>query len=158
MKQVDEAKQEVQSAKKVRIRMASVLVLLMIGAVLVCGGLSIYWLYANDDVLDVKNAPFPVQTIEQNGEEILLLKVDYCKNTNTTGDVRVSFVSTSAEIFLPMSKEKQPRACVNTDLPIVVPKNLPPDEYHIHFRATYQVNPFKTVVSQFDSVTFKVGK
>lgn len=148
----------VQHSKKFHIKLAGALVILMTLSILIVGGLSIYWLYSSDDVLDVKNAPFPVRTVEQNGEQILVLKVNYCKNTDARGAVRTSFVSKSREVLLPMSNDSQPKQCAETDIPIIIPKELPADDYKVHFRATYQVNPFKTVVEQFDSVEFKVGQ
>lgn len=118
----------------------------------------IYWSFANENALEIKNQPFPVRTIRNhtapNG--VVILSVDYCKNTKAVGRVRTSFVSSTREVLLPVSEDKQGKGCVKTEVPILVPKDITPDTYKIKFYTTYKVNPFKTVTSEFESKEFIV--
>jgi len=123
-------------------------------------GLLIYWAVAAGDVLEVKNSPVPVRTIRPHAQAngVVILKTDFCKKVNATGRVRVSFVSTSREVFLPISEDKSPPRCETTELPIIIPKDIAPDTYVVKFRVTYQVNPLKSVIEDFDSQPFEVVK
>jgi hypothetical protein len=117
----------------------------------------LFWAYQSDNVLTIKNAPFPTRIIQQDGERLVLMDIDYCKNLSVDGKVRISFVSKASEVLLPLSDDKQPAQCLKTSLPVLIPKQLPDDIYHVHFRTTYKINPLKTVTQEFDSVPFKVG-
>lgn len=128
-------------------------------AVLAFSALTIfYWSVSGNDVLDVKNAPFPVRTIREHptADGVVILKTEYCKNISASGRVRVSFFNPSREVFLPISTDKQDAGCYELEVPILIPKDLPPGEYRIKFRVTYQVNPIKSVVEEFDSKKFQV--
>jgi hypothetical protein len=86
------------------------------------------------------------------------MTVNLCKNTDAVGKVRTSFVSQSREIFLPVSDEKLPKGCLNNqEVPVLIPKDLPPDTYKVTFRVTYDLNPVKkSVVNEFESRSFVV--
>lgn len=122
------------------------------------------WQYAPDDVLEVKNHPVPVRTIRETAhpDGIVILLVDFCKKINVTGRTRVSFVSETREVFLPMSEDKAEASCNfgrndPIEIPIIIPKDLPPDRYKIHFRVTYNINPVKkNILEEFDSLEFDV--
>lgn len=122
-------------------------------------GILLNWSFANENVLKVNNAPFPVRTIRQHAEQggVVILNVDVCKNTDVVGNVRTSFVSSTREVFLPLSKERLPKGCLKQEIPVVIPKDLPTDTYKIKFRATYDINPLKKgIVSEFESKSFVV--
>jgi hypothetical protein len=118
----------------------------------------VYWGISGREVLVINNQPFPVRTIREHAKAdgVIILKVSFCKKIKNEGKVRVSFVSASREIFLPVNNEDSPPGCVDTEVPVLVPKDIPPDTYHIHFRATYKVNPLKTVTEEFDSKPFEI--
>lgn len=124
-------------------------------------GLVAYWTVQPADPLQINNSPFPVRTIRQEPtpDGVLVLTVDYCKTMNVSGKVRMSFVSSSSEIFLPVSEEHLPLGCrKNVEVPVVIPKDLTPDTYKIKFRTTYNINPIKSeVVREFESRPFTVA-
>lgn len=134
--------------------------LLVTGVLLIAAGVALitYWTLQSDNVLVVHNSPFPTRIIKDDkGSGVVILSTDYCKNVDINGKVRVSFVSPTREVFLPISDEKQEAGCRKVDVPVVIPKDLLPDTYKIKFRATYNINPFKSaVISEFESKTFKV--
>jgi hypothetical protein len=118
----------------------------------------LYWLVSPSDVLEVKNAPVPVRTIREHptAAGVVILKIDYCKKLSSSGDVRISFVSSSREIFLPRSRDRQAPVCEIREVPIIIPEDISQGEYHVHFRATYRVNPLKQTVEEFDSQPFEI--
>jgi len=122
-------------------------------------GLVLVWVYQSPNVLAVYNTPFPVRTIHTNTtpDGVVILTLDYCKKIDVNGSLRVSFVSATREELLPVAPERGPVGCNHdVEVPIVVPIDLTPDTYHIHFRSTYRINPFRTVTEEFDSKSFKV--
>lgn len=131
------------------------------GALLVLAGVVVIflrWAYQTTDVLEVKNSPFPVRTIRETPavDGVVILKVDYCKKTDTVGRVRTSFVSSSREVFLPVTYDRQLAQCQNTEVPIVIPHDMTSGRYRVKFHVEYQVNPIKTAVEEFESVEFDV--
>jgi hypothetical protein len=124
-----------------------------------CMGVLVYWAVSNNDVLEVKNSPVPVRTITPNptADGVVFLKIAYCKKVKAEGKVRLSFVNQSREVFVPISIDRQDPVCKTAEIPITIPHEIVPAEYHIHFRITYQVNPLKVVTEEFDSLPFKVG-
>jgi hypothetical protein len=129
--------------------------------VVVAIGLAIIldWSFANENVLVVKNSPFPVRTIREHPEAngVVILNVDYCKNVDIKGRIRTSFVSETREVFLPLSDENIPKGCETREIPVLIPKDITPDTYKIKFRATYDINPLKRgIVSEFETQEFVV--
>ena len=120
-------------------------------------GTFLYWSFEGDNVLEVKNSPFPTEIIRDGGNGIVLLSVDYCKNLDVDGKLRVSFVGATREVFIPLTAERFLAGCESTSLPIVIPKGIEPGEYSIKFIATYNVNPLKkNVVVEFESRQFEL--
>lgn len=121
----------------------------------------VFWSLQPTNVLEIKNAPFPVKIIPNypTPAGTVFMKVDYCKKVKATGRVRMSFVGVTKEVFLPLTEDKQDPTCKKTELPIPIPEDLSPGTYHVHFRVTYDINPIKqSVVNEFDSKEFKVGE
>lgn len=121
-------------------------------------GTLLYWSFQSTDVLNIKNAPFPVRTVREHptADGVVILHIDYCKNIKATGRVRTSFVAQSREIFLPVATDTQPPQCLDTEVPVLIPSDLPPGKYRIKFRTEYRINPIKTAIEDFDSVEFEV--
>lgn len=131
-------------------KLVIVAMLVLAGAI----GVLLYWSFESEKVLEIHNSPFPVRTIRKHPTAggVIILKVDYCKVKDVDGELRVSYVSESREIFLPLSKERGPVTCADTEVPILIPNDLPPDTYKIKFRAIYNINPLKrNVISEFES-------
>lgn len=113
-------------------------------------GIFLKWEYANETVLKVNNNPFPTRVISEGSDAAIVLSIDVCKQQTTTGTLRISYVSKSREIFLPVTPERSPKGCNKQDFPILVPKDLPADTYQIKFHAVYNLNPVKNnVVEDF---------
>lgn len=118
------------------------------------------WSFQDTNVLEVKNSPFPTRSVRTNAEPdgVIILTVDYCKNTDLKGQVRTSFVSATREVFLPLSKENLDRGCAKQEIPVLIPKDLPADNYKLKFIARYDVNPLKKQVPiTFESQEFHVN-
>ena len=119
------------------------------------------WSVADTNVLQVNNSPFPARVVsDPSGQTggIVFLKADYCKNADNIGEIRMSYVSKSREIFLPLQKERLPAGCHNEEIPVVIPLNLLQDQYKIKFRVTYDINPVKKdVTTYFESQEITVG-
>lgn len=121
-------------------------------------GLLLYWSFQNEDVLQVKNSPFPVRTIREHptANGVIILSVDLCKQTSAVGRVRTSFVSQSRDILLPISEDRGPKGCNKVEVPVLIPSDTPADTYRVKFHVDYKINPLKTVVEEFESEPFIV--
>lgn len=126
--------------------------------ILAAVGMYVYWVVQAQDVLEIKNAPVTVRMIKDTPQVkgVVVLHVDYCKKVDADGQVRISFVSDSTEVFLPVSTDRGEPVCREADVPILIPENITPDTYHVHFRVEYQVNPIKDVIEEFDSQPFEI--
>lgn len=120
-------------------------------------GIFLKWSFEGTDVLKVNNSPFPTKIVQQDGSGIVVLTADYCKNQKLDGTLRISFVSQSREIFLPIAQEELQRGCGIREIPIIIPKDLIPDTYKIKFRAIYDVNPVRqNIIVEFESKSFEI--
>lgn len=117
--------------------------------------LLLYWSFANETILEVKNSPFPSRAISNEVDRYVVLEADYCKRVKADGRLRLSFVSSTREIFLPIVPERLPVGCQKTNYPIAIPKELPPDKYVVKFRVLYDLNPLKkNIPAEFESKEF----
>lgn len=141
-----------------KIRIIAVIGYILLGLIAIAVAVFSYWALRPSDVLEFKNAPAPVRSIRHypraGGVEIL--DVNYCKKINAKGRVRTSFVSKSREVFLPVAIDDQPAMCLHTEVPILIPKDLPPDVYKVHFHVEYEISPIKTTIEELDSQEFRV--
>lgn len=108
-----------------------------------------YWATQDTEVLKVRTQPFPTRTIREHPTAggVVFLAVDYCKQYNVDGRLGVSFVSASREILLPTTEEDSNEGCVSREIPVLIPKDIAPDEYVIKLQTTYDVNPLKQGVT-----------
>jgi hypothetical protein len=123
-------------------------------------GIFLRWSFQSEQVLQVNNEPFPIRSVAPviQGGDVVILNVDFCKNQAVNGQLRISFVSSTREVFLPISNETGEKRCQQTEFPLIVPKDIPNDTYRVKFRATYELNPLKKgIVEEFESKPFKVG-
>lgn len=122
--------------------------------VAICLGIILSWALSSDDVLEVKEVPIPTRTIRDHPTAggVVILNVDYCKKVEIEGTLRVSYVSATREVFLPIGKERAPKGCQKIELPILIPKDIPADTYEIKLRAVYNLNPLRQgIVEEFKS-------
>jgi hypothetical protein len=124
--------------------------------ILAAGGSVVYWVYAPSQVLQVHNGPVPVRPQTQRADDLVFLIVNYCKLRNIPGTVRRYLVSSTVRIPLPLQTDTGPVACTQADVPLLVPKGVEPDTYHVHIDVDYQVNPLKMVTERIDSQPFTV--
>lgn len=117
------------------------------------------WAWESENVLQVNNEPFPVRTIRNHPEPggVVFLNIDLCKNTDTEGILRTSFVSNTREVFLPLQNEEMDHGCFIREIPVSIPANIEPDTYRVRFRVEYALNPLKQkVIDEFQSREFIV--
>lgn len=156
--ELNRARVQVQAAKTRHFNLAATIVFAMLATVIVVGAVFLYWLYAPSQVIKFNKYPIPIRTISPpppaNG--VIVLKTDYCKLIDAAGPVRTSFVSVSREIFLPMGEEKSEKGCVNREIAVIIPTDIPPDTYHIHFRINYKINPITHSTEEYNSKQFKI--
>lgn len=118
-------------------------------------GQMLVWAMDNRPVLEVKNSPFPTRTIREHATAngVIFLDADYCKHQDIDGRMRVSFLSPAREILLPLYEESLDVGCDRIEFPVVVPREIVPEEYVIKFRVTYNKNPLKqNEVVEFESL------
>lgn len=128
-------------------------------AIAVSLGILLNWSFANENVLVVNNSPFPTRIIQNSDgtNGVVVLDTDYCKNNEAKGTLRVSYVSSTREVFLPIAPEVLPKGCFQREFSFVIPKEIIPDTYKIKFRAVYDINPLKRgVVVEFESQEFEI--
>lgn len=135
-------------------------ILVYIALAIIALALSIvsYWLFTPKDVLEIKNNPVPVRTVRKHptADGVIILKVNFCKKVGAYGRVRVSFVSQSRELFLPITVDTSPPRCEEAEVPILIPHETPPGTYVIRYLINYRINPLKSAVEEFDSQPFEV--
>ena len=121
-------------------------------------GVFLYWAFQPIDIIEVKNSPVPVRTIREHpsADGVVILKIDYCKKASATGRVRISFYSSSREVFLPVVEDKEKPQCGLIEYPVLVPHEIPSEIYKIKFRIEYKINPLRTVIEEFDSKEFEI--
>ncbi len=124
-------------------------------------GVIIKWAIADTKVIEIYNAPVPTHTLpDPSGKTggIISLDIDYCKYVSVTGELRISYVSKSREVFLPLEAETLRKGCASRELPVIIPLNLVPDEYRIKLHSTYNINPLKrNIIAVVESQPFTVG-
>lgn len=137
--------------------------LIILGALIIIAlglGVILNWAFAGEDILELKKDPIPARVLKDesaNTAGVVFLDLDYCKKSPVEGQARTSFVSQTREIFLPIGPERSKPGCNKAELPVLIPKDLPPDTYKIRIRATYNVNPLKQgIVEEFNSEPFTI--
>lgn len=140
-------------------RLANRVAFLSLGIVGIAVIIFTFWGIQSKEVITVNNSPFPtrIENKTANTDGTIYVKIDECKKYDKVGELRVSFISESREIFLPIDQEKLPKGCSDTEYPIKIPKDIIPDTYSIKFRVTYDINPIKQDVTQiFMTQKFKI--
>lgn len=123
-------------------------------------GLFLFWSFQSVNPLSILNDPFPTRSIRATpaANGVIILDIEYCKNVNKSGRVRISFVSDSTETFLPLQRDVFRFGCQKEEVPIIIPKNLVEGDYMIKFYAEYDINPVqKNQETTFQSQPFFVG-
>jgi len=116
----------------------------------------VYWLITPTEALTIKE---PLEVVNADNKisngGVLNLRAEFCKNTDTPGDVEVTMIGKS-QLSLLKVREGLKKGCndliLNVQIPVVV--NFEPRR--IHYKVTYQLNPLRTVVKEFDSEEFTI--
>lgn len=159
-KRVENTPMQTQEGPTAKDKLGAKLAYLALGIVAACVAVFTYWGLQPTNVLEIKNSPFPTRSVRTNAEPdgVIILTIDYCKNTTKRGEVRTSFVSTTREIFLPIATEQYDKGCRKEEVPVLIPKDLPTDNYRLKFTARYDINPLKEDVPIiFESQEFHVN-
>lgn len=122
-------------------------------------GIFLKWSLESPTPLVVKNSPFPTRAVPPtpSANDVIILDIDYCKNTHKQAEVRTSYVSETREVFMPIAREQYDKGCFRQDIPIIIPKDLPSDTYKLKFVARYNLNPLKQNVEViFESQEFTI--
>lgn len=117
---------------------------LILAAIVV--GVIFYWSVQSEDVVDVLEVPIPTRTIRDHPTAggVVILNLDFCKKQDLKGEMRISFVSSSREAFLPLVRENSPKGCIkDLEYPVLIPKDLPADTYQVKLAPSYDINPVK---------------
>lgn len=120
----------------------------------------ISWALETNQPLVINNSPFPTRSVRSAADPngVIILTVDFCKNTDAQGKIRTSFVSSTREVFLPLTEEQFNKGCAKEEIPVLIPKDLPADDYKLKFIARYNLNPLKKQVPiVFESQVFHVN-
>lgn len=119
----------------------------------------LYWLYsAPAQAVTVSPNPIPVVNKTVTAGSYTQIKYSFCKNTNVSGRIVIALVGDNVQLTLPVGFERGKRTC-ETDkvVPLPVPPQATPGNYHFHFRATYQINPLRSIVQEYDTQEFAVN-
>lgn len=158
-KKIQEVRPDPEQSIKQRVVSKLLYIALAIAALGV--GIFLYWANQNTKVIHVNNQPFPVRTIREHptAKGVVILEVDYCKLYDVEGELRTSFLNSTHEIFLPLTKERSAEGCHKTEFPIIIPDTVQPGSYRVKFRVVYEINPIKkNIVNEFVSKEFEVVK
>lgn len=123
-------------------------------------GLGIYLLYLKFwpvTVIEIKNAPVPVDKTEVRPGETIALTVHYCKHLPLPGDVRTQFVN-DILILLAETSGNTPVGCAEVKIPILIPTIAPEGEYHILRSITYRINVIREETVTYISQPFRISK
>lgn len=106
------------------------------------------------------NEPFPVMTPETTPGGHVTIEADYCRYTNVPVTVYRNFISTTSDSNVPIGGQElggAPKGCATAELQISVPLDvLVGEEYYVHYRFVYHVNPIGTRVVEARTGTFRI--
>jgi hypothetical protein len=142
-----------KAKKKLPYYFGSAVLLLALGVAL----LFFFWTLQPTNVLVIKNQPIPAKYGLFNGQRTVDTIFNYCKTGDTTGQLSYDFVSTTTVIAGPVNPAASNSGCKDgVHIPVAIPKQAPPDTYHIHWNVSYRLNPIRIVTVQWDTQDFKV--
>ncbi len=141
------------------IRLVYVGVMAMASIVLYIGFLIMTWSFQSDDVIDIKQ-PIPIIGNKVAKDSVVVLRINYCKNTDAHGDVERKLVGKRGEHLFPAVRDTTGEGCNIVEAPTllpVLPTGATPGTYHIEYTVTYDLNPLKKgVVEEFKTEEFEV--
>lgn len=103
------------------------------------------------------NDPYGVVPKENHQGGVLMYEMDYCKYTDVMPTVSRQFVDGIIYVVT-ASGIGLKKGCGKVTVEIPIPKNLPVGTYHLKTILTYQVNPIRTITSEYVTENFTVIK
>lgn len=125
----------------------------------VATGVFLYWSFQDEKIIVAKNQPFPVRSTESSPtpDGVIILNVDFCKYHDVEGELRMSFLNSTHEVFVPITRERAQVGCRQAEVPILIPKDIESGRYRIKFYVTYDLNPIKqNIRNVFESSEFEI--
>jgi hypothetical protein len=100
--------------------------------------------------------PYKVKTpvVVQGGN--LIYTAHACRNTMASGIVEYSLTDDIVYTFAQTTTLNRPKGCGYKDVLFNIPSVIHPGTYHLHLKATYQINPVRTFIVEVDTENFTV--
>lgn len=111
------------------------------------------WPYKTADQV----SPYKVLTKEVKQGELLMYEIEYCKYTDVIPTVQRQFID-GIVYTIPQGNVQIRKGCGKVINSIVVPAQLPPGEYYLSVRASFRMNPLRTIDKTTISEKFTVIK
>ena len=157
VKAIPEKQIEVEEKPNVVGKITYIFSMLAIIIAIFTAGVFIWWTTIPTKTLIIKNNPVPVEKAKIKAEDVQIIDIDYCKNSDIKGAVDWSLVSDKQIILLPPYTDTTMKGCSNNlRAPVLLPPIKFSDTYHFHYVVTYQVNPVKTETVIFNSKPFQI--
>jgi len=107
-------------------------------------GLMMYWLYFPYSVMDIYDTPYKVDKKTVYQGEQLTYSFRYCKYIDAPATIKREFVD--GIVFQSDENESNlPVGCGTQVVTLKIPTVLPPGEYYLRIKATWEVNPIRTI-------------
>ena len=140
-------------SKRFEFRIVYLLLIAIFASLLVLG----YWFFVPVRVLKINKLPVPVTNPENiKSGRLVIFNFDYCKYKPITGTVERQLVSDRLVLDLPSYPENTPVGCHKVDAPIILPYTIRTQEFHVHYKVTYPINPIRTSVEEFNTDKFNI--
>lgn len=121
-------------------------------------GVILFWIFQPPtEAIAVSKVPIPITNTVISPNTFVTLKYSYCKQVSSIGRISITLVNQTSALMLPTGYEASNKGCYNnTTVVLPVPPQATGGVYHFHFRATYIVNPLRTITQDYDTVNFTV--
>ena len=142
---------------KTKRKITHILVLVAFAIIVFIWAIFMFWYIYPYKTTIINEQPYIVsKKIIKQGEQ-LEYKIDACNYTDIIPKVTKQFVD-GIVYSVPESAIKLPKGCHKTIVSVKVPKNLPPGDYKLKVFVSYQVNPIRTINSEYETEKFSVIK
>lgn len=101
------------------------------------------------------NTPYEVRPKVIEAGQTVYYTSNYCKYLPLQAEVNRSIVDGTV-IFLPSVTTNLETGCHKIDIPVTIPLNTPPGNYHIHISIRYKVNFIREITAKIETKEFTV--
>lgn len=127
----------------------------MLSIFLIIGLFLFWWLWPYKTATQV--SPYRVITKEVQQGNFLLYEIEYCKYTNVIPTVQRQFID-GIIYTIPQGNIQIKKGCGKVTNSIQVPEALPPGEYYLSVRVSFEMNPLRKIEQTTVSERFIVTK